>query len=206
MPVWQGTNAQWPAPAVHDTVAAIARAAEYQRTLQSSLLQQLWNWLDRLLSDLFDYVRGSATGRIVTIALIVLVAALIVARVVVALRAAREDPEAGDPRARRAGARDPWGDAEQFASAGRFTEAAHALFAALLSAFASRGEIRLHASKTAGDYARELGRRGSPAQGGFQAFRRRYDRVIYGQGACDADDYAALLRDAQPLLAHARAA
>jgi hypothetical protein len=204
--LWQGTNASWPAPAVHDTVAAIAREAEYQRSLQTKLWRQLWNWFDRLLSGFFDQFRGSATGRIVTIALVVLLVALIVARFVVAVRAAREEAEAGDLRVRRAGASDPWNDAERFASAGRFTEAAHALFAALLSAFASRGEVRLHASKTAGDYARELRRRDSPAQSGFQAFRRRYDRVIYGQGECNAVDYAALLHDAQPLLAHSRAA
>ena len=59
----------------------------------------------------------------------------------------------------------------------------------------------MHASKTAGDYARELARRGSPARGAFQQFRRRYDAAIFGVGSCDADGYAALMRDAEPILA-----
>jgi riboflavin biosynthesis pyrimidine reductase len=63
--------------------------------------------------------------------------------------------------------------------------------------------VRLHASKTAGDYARELARRGSPARSAFQQFRRRYDAVIFGAGTCDADEYAALLRDAAPILTRA---
>lgn len=206
MLLWQGTSGSWPAAAVHDTVAAIARDVDYRRSLQSTLWRQLWGWFSRLLGDFLDQFRGSGAGRVVTIAFVVLVAVLVVARFVIAARAARDGAGEGDPGVRRTRALDPWGDAERFAAAGRFTEAAHALFAALLSAFASRGEVRLHASKTSGDYARELRRRGSAAQGGFQAFRRRYDRVIYGQGECDADDYAALLRDAQPLLARERAA
>jgi hypothetical protein len=202
----QGADSAWSSGAVHDTVAAIARQAAYQRSLETTLWRRFWDEFNRLVNEFFDLFRGSATGRNVTIALLVLLAVLVVARFVVAARAAREDAEPRDHRARRGGANDPWSDAERFAASGRYTEAAHALFAALLSAFAARGEVRLHASKTAGDYARELQRRGSPAQGGFQAFRRRYDGVIYGVGTCNAEEYAALLQDAQPLLVRARAA
>jgi hypothetical protein len=142
----------------------------------------------------------------VTIALLVLLGVLIIARLVVAAREAREDVARAEGGARRGGSSDPWSDAERLAASSRFTEAAHALFAALLSSLAARGEVRLHASKTAGDYARELLRRGSPVQAGFQAFRRRYDRIIYGVGECSAEEYAALLHDARPLLAVERAA
>jgi hypothetical protein len=198
--------ASWPAAAVHDTVAAIAREPAYLRSLRETLLRRIVGFISRMFDDLFDLFRASVTGREVTIALLVLLGVLIVARLVVASQAAREDVTRADGGAQRGRSSDPWSDAERLAASGRFTEAAHALLAALLSAFAARGEVRLHASKTAGDYARELLRRGSPAQSGFQAFRRRYDRIIYGVGECTAEEYAALLHDARPLLLEERAA
>jgi len=204
--MWQATSAPWPAPAVHDTVAAIARQAAYSRTLGTTLWRQLSDWLERMLGDFLDQFRGSSAGRVVTVILLVLLGALVVARFVVAWRSSREDAVAGDGFVRRGTTPDFWSEAERLAATGRFTEAAHALFAALLTSFAQRGEIRLHASKTAGDYARELARHRNPAQSSFQAFRRRYDRVIYGLGTCDADEYEALLRDARPLLSPSRAA
>ncbi|MFI5312161.1 MAG: DUF4129 domain-containing protein [Gemmatimonadales bacterium] len=197
---WQGAVTPWSPSAVHDSVAAIARQAEYQRSLSTTLWQQFWNWFNRLVGEFFDLFRGSAAGRNVTAALVALLAVLVIARFVIAARAAREEAGPRDVRTARRGTTDAWTDAERFAAAGRFTEAAHALLAALLSAFAARGEVRLHASKTAGDYARELQRRGSTAQHDFFAFRKRYDGVIYGVGACSADEYAALLSDARPLL------
>lgn len=109
-------------------------------------------------------------------------------------------PRAGPSRAPAA---DAWTDAERLARAGEFTAAAHALYGALLARLAAGGEVRVHPSKTAGDYARELRRRASRAQPAFQAFRARYDRVIYGTGRCSADEFAALLLDARPLLERA---
>ena len=189
----------WPDSAVHDTVAAIARQAEFQRTLSETLMHRLGTWILRLLNDFFELVRGSATGQSVTIALVVLLLVLVAARIVVAARAPRDATLDVGSRTARARGADPWSEAERLAAAGHFTEAAHALLAALLLAFASRGEVRLHASKTAGDYARELRRRGSPAQGRFRVFRSRYERIIYGDGECGSDDYAGLLEEARLL-------
>ena len=207
MPLLQGATAvPWPAAAVHDTVAAIARQAAYHRTLTDTLWQRVWSWIADRFNELFDLLKGAGMGREVTTALVVLLLVLIVARMVIAARAAQDTVRSASGRARRLLGADPWGDAERFAAAGQFTDAAHALFAALLAAIAARGEVRFHASKTAGDYARELRRRGAPSYGGFQAFRARYDRIIYGAGVCGPDEYAALLRDARPLLDYQRAA
>jgi uncharacterized protein DUF4129 len=202
----QGGGGPWPDGAVHDTVAAIAAQAVYRRSISQSLMSRLLNWIGRMITDFFDLFRGSGAGRTVTYLLLAVLVLLIIARFVVAVRASRHDRLLSTPRGQRTRTSDPWGDAERLAAAGRYTEAAHALFAALLLGFAARGEVRLHASKTSGDYARELRRRGSPGERGFQSFRSRYDRIIYGVGECTTDDYTLLLRDARPLLTYERAA
>jgi hypothetical protein len=189
----------WPAPAVHDTVAAIAKQAAYDRSVGQSAWDDFWSFVERLAGKIADFFRGSAAGRHVTIVVVALIVAAVIVHFIVAARAARKDSVTAAAPARERGT-DAWHDAERLAAAGRFTDAAHALLAALLAGFARRGEVRLHASKTAGDYARELARRGSPARGAFQQFRRRYDSAIFGTGACDAAEYAALLRDATPML------
>ncbi|HVT39069.1 MAG TPA: DUF4129 domain-containing protein [Gemmatimonadaceae bacterium] len=199
----QGGAPPWPAGAVHDTVAAIASQAAYRRSMSTTLMNRLLAWVFRLIRDFFDLFGGSGIGRAVTYTLLVVLVLLVVARFVVAARTAQEERLHAGDRGTRARASDPWGDAERLAGSGRYTEAAHALFAALLMGFAARGEVRLHASKTAGDYARELRRRGSPRERAFQAFRFRYDRIIYGEGQCSTDDYTELLREARPLLERA---
>ncbi len=130
----------------------------------------------------------------------VLFAALVAGRMMLT---ARRAAHAGERLSRRRGAErtlDPWRDAQDLAAAGEFTEAAHALYRALLLRLSARGVVRLHPSKTAGDYARELRRRNVADQAPFQAFRVRYDRLIYGAGSCGADDYAALLHEARPIM------
>ena len=196
----------WPASAVHDTVAAIASQVAYRRSISQTLMNRLLGWIGRMISAFFDFFRNSGTSRLVTYVLLATLVLLVIARFVVTARAAQEERTHGTKRGARARATDPWADAERFAASGQYTEAAHALFAALLMQLAASGELHLHASKTGGDYARELRRRGSPGERGFQAFRSRYDRIIYGTGECDTDDYEALLQDARPLLTRERAA
>jgi hypothetical protein len=203
MPLLQGAGPPpaWPAPAVHDTVYAIAREAAYRRSLRETAMQHIFNALGRAFKAIFDFFRGSQTGRHITIALVALIAVALLVHVILAALAERNDAVTADAHPARERTADAWREAERLAAAGRFTDASHALLAALLSAFAQRGEVRLHASKTAGDYARELARRGSPSRPAFQQFRRRYDAAIFGAAECSGDDYAALLRDAQPIFA-----
>lgn len=207
MPLQHGTGAPWTATAIHDTVAAIVRQAGYQRSISETLWQKVMALIGRWFGALFDAVRDSLFGRDVTIALLLLLALLIIARGIIAARAAPDEAVMGGRRARRAPGSDPWADAQRLAASGAYTDAAHALLAALLDDFASRGYVRLHSSKTAGDYARELTRIAAPPRYGFETFRRRYDRAVYGFASVDAATYEALLRDAQPLfVAEARAA
>ena len=191
--------APWPADVVRETVASIAAQDAYQRTIGVTLWQRLWGLLGRILEALFEWAGASGVSRVLTIGGVVLLVALIVARIVVVVLAARARGRSG-PGAHPGWTTDPRAEAERLAAAGRFTEAAHALLSALLLVLAARGDVRLHDSKTTGDYARELERRGSPARAAFQRFRRRYEGAIYGAGACSAEDFAALARDAEPAL------
>ena len=191
---------------MRDTVRDIASGTDFDRALQQTILDRILATVGRWLRELFDLLPALGIGNEVIVALAIAVGVLIVARIVLRSRAQREF-WAGDRLETRAGRRlDPWLDAERLAGSGAYLEAAHALCAALLSASARRGEVTLHPSKTTGDYARELRRRGAPTERDFQRFRSRYDRVVYDAQRCSADEYAALLADARPLLSRERAA
>jgi Domain of unknown function (DUF4129) len=88
---------------------------------------------------------------------------------------------------------DPWALAQRLAADGKFTEAAHALYGALLARVAARVPLRLHPSKTAGDYARDLRRSAPPVFGPFRDFARSYEVIIYGFGACDQPHFQQLI-------------
>lgn len=190
--------APWPAAAVHDSVNAIANNSVYARTVGTAL----WSRAFLLLADLWQFLASSlhdsAIFRAVIVTLLVALGVLVVLRLSIAARA-RDDVRDANRGGDRANAADPWALAESLATAGRFTDAAHALCAALLSSFAARGDVRLHASKTTGDYARELRQRQATASVPFSAFRRDYDRIIYGARECSAAEYAALERAALPM-------
>ncbi len=103
---------------------------------------------------------------------------------------------------------DPWVEAQALAAQGRYTEAAHALYSALLARVAARTSLRLDPSKTAGDYARDLRTAGPAAWGPFRDFARSYEVVVYGLGTCDRarfETLAALAGRLDPELARAAA-
>ena len=138
-----------------------------------------------------------------TVALLAAVVAALVARYVVRREVL--------PR-RRAGptpaVSDAWADAEAAARDGRYDVAAHRLYAAVVFALARAGLVRAHASKTAGDYLRELRRTRGGSRGGatpevaqaFAPFARGYQAVVYGPRQVDRERYEALRASARPLL------
>ncbi|HKS05566.1 MAG TPA: DUF4129 domain-containing protein [Gemmatimonadaceae bacterium] len=191
----------WPAEAVRDTVAEIVRQEGFVRAPES-IASRLWRLFLDWFSKFADLFGEWQYGRVVAIALFALLAILIIARIVVAMRAQDAAAAVDVAGRRRRSAADAWTSAQELAARGAFTDAAHALLAALIDAFAARGEVRVHASKTAGDYARELVRSRSRSSSAFDTFRRRYDTVIYGAGGCSADQYAVMLSDARTLLGH----
>jgi hypothetical protein len=108
----------------------------------------------------------------------------------------------GDSRRSNLGTRDAWTVAQELAASGDFTGAAHALYIALIGSLATRDLLRLHPSKTIGDYLRELRRRpAAPTQAVYE-FARTYELVAYGLRPCDADRYARLHALATRVMEH----
>lgn len=183
---------QLPASAIHDTVAAIARGIDYRRSLRQSLLDRFFLWLGELISHLLRFIRHSPMSRPFGYAVIALIVLGVAARLLIAAQARDETRGPLRRRTRASGTEDPFAVADRLAAEGRFEEAAHALYHGVLLALARRERLRLDPSKTSGDYARELRLRGSPAHVDFHRFGRRYDRVLFGDGTCDAPTYATL--------------
>lgn len=98
-------------------------------------------------------------------------------------------PGAVNARARTAG---EWEEeARRAASAGRFREAAVALYQALLLRLEAAGAVRYDPAKTPGDYRREA-RRDPRAAGALTAFLRGFEPVVFGGRALDGDGYERL--------------
>ena len=111
----QGGAGPWPDRAVHDTVTAIASQAAYRRSISESLMNRLLSWLGRVITDFFDFFRGSGTGRVFTYVLLGLLVLLVIARFLVAVRANRDERLLAGGRRHRARVSNPWGDAERLA-------------------------------------------------------------------------------------------
>ena len=196
-----GGQTVWPRTAIHDTVAAIVKQQAYRRDVARSLLDRILDWLGDIFMRVVNAIGEIPHSRVIATIAFAIVVVLVVARVLYSakLRAAEEEQTILG-RGISNSTTDPWRDAELLAANGQFTDAAHALYRAALAMLAVKGLVRLHESKTTGDYARELRRRGAPVQAPFRRFGARYDRIIYGAGECDAVQYAALLDDARGLM------
>jgi hypothetical protein len=190
---------RWSAGAVHDTVGALLQDPAYHRSFWSSIGGRLLMELGRLVIWFLESVRGIPGGRITVLTIIAIVLLIILGRLFLAAEWSDEvlfRRKAGTTRVTRI---DPWTEAERLAEAGDYMGAAHALYQAVLRRLAATERVRVHASKTSGDYVRDLRRRGSPLAPTFQRFGRRFDRVVFGAGFCTAEDYAALRSDARAI-------
>lgn len=190
----------WSHAAIHDTVAAITRQRGYLRNARVSLFERFVDWLGGLFERFSQSLGSVPYGRQIATVVAIVVVVLVLARLLFAARL-RDGGEVGDAprRAARVTTTEAWREAEALAANGRHTEAAHALYRATLTLLSANGLVRLHDSKTSGDYARELRRRGSPAYAAFRRFGSRYDQIIYGQGRCDARGYRELVDLARPV-------
>lgn len=194
----------WSEQAIRDTIAAITRDPAYGRVTEESLLSRALNWIGARIGDLIDLVRGDPRLRWVAIVLLIAVALVVVGRWVYEWRTA--PPDAADATAERGGRASPWLVADRAAAEGRFDAAAHAVVEGVLAALAAQGAVRLHPSKTIGEYARELTARRHEHAAGFRALRAHYERCIYGDRRVGADAYATLRTMAEPLRRPTRAA
>ena len=197
--------------AIADTVAAVFSASSYGRKEGWWVFRKLGEWWDagwdalrRILDPLGDAAAQSPLLKWLMIAVLTIATGAIIGRIAYAayrrrgfgIREARGI--AGPARARAA--RDAWGTSQLLAAKGDFTGAAHAMYEALLEHGARQGQLRLHPSKTAGDYVRELRARSSTLFGQFRDFAKSYDVVIYGLGECDRERYDRLRALALPII------
>ena len=128
----QRTPSEWPAAAVHDTVAAIARGLEYRRSIRQSLLDRAFVWLAEAIERIATFVRNLPSSRAIGLTILGIIVAAILLRLVIAALAR---DEAGASARRRSGARageDPFVAADRLAAEGRFEDAAHALYHGVL--------------------------------------------------------------------------
>lgn len=188
---------------IREAARQIYTAAEYNRfspwdRLWGYLTEQFGRALAWLLQNIAPWIPETGVGRWL---LVILIAVLLTLALWLGVtfwrqrdtRLAREQERLHRPE-------HTFADAERLAALGRFTDAAHILYAALLAAVGRRGHVRLHPSKTIGDYLRELRRASSPLLARFRDFARAYELVIYGLGECDRERYDRLRSLALPLV------
>jgi len=188
----------WPAAAIQDSVAAIVRQPAYQRSVRATLLDRLLDWLTALIRRFFSGLAEIPNMKWIILGLAILAVLAIAGRLWLGSEA--------EERRRRArpgpvqGGGDPWVEADRIAATGDYTAAAHLLYRGVTERLAAAEQLRLHPSKTSGDYARELRTRGSSAHAEFGRFGRRYDHVLFGTGTCDAKTYTALREHARGVI------
>ena len=187
---------------------AVTQAFRGHTFARESLPARFWRWLGKIflefwhwLMGLFEAVGISKPISMILVILAVLAAAAIIARTIWVWRGrSRIGLPAGSAGGGLFRAEDPWARAQALAAAGDHTAAAHALYGALLESAARGQQVRLHPSKTVGDYGRELRARRSPLSPRFRDFAGDYQVVIYGDQSCDAERYDRLFALAVPML------
>lgn len=191
---------------MHDTVTAVLRDPAFRRSLSRSLGERALLWLMEGFARLREMLGQVPSSRTLALGFVVLLVLLAVARIVIVAQA-RSDHDAESPATRGgASAEDPWALAQRLADAGRHEEAAHALYRAVLLSLSRAERFRLDPSRTSGDYARELRRRGASSLMPFRAFVRRFDYAVYGHGGCGPADLAELRELASSFAPRAHAA
>jgi hypothetical protein len=196
-------------PSTAEVDAALADA--YARPELSPPAPPGWRvWLVERLNQLLDWVvsllptpqigEGGAGALswavIVVIALIAVAALLRVTRALATARGAapRSGTGAGAGATARAEGVEDWRErARMAADAGRWREAALALYHALLLRFDAEGAVRYHPAKTPGDYRREV-RRDPRASSLLERFLGPFEPVAFGARALDAEGFARLSR------------
>ena len=187
---------------IRDALARVFSGAAYDRSARHTLGEMLLNFVGRIVDRVFGAIDASP---VMQKALLWtgfgLIALVIVRFVYVAIQRAQLNAQTTTLDLRTGSAAgNPWAAAQRAAAQGQYTEAAHFLYAALLTALARNERVQLHPSKTAGDYVRELRRRSSPVFAPFRAFVRSFEFIIYGRGECDRAQFEQLRAIAAPLV------
>jgi hypothetical protein len=205
-PFLQAVAGPWTAKQIHDTVAAIARQPAYATPVRQSILGRVFESLFRWIRDLLERIKQWPGARYLLIAAIALLIIVIVGRIVIAQQMEARRRAGAGLRAIGGERRDYWALAAELDAAGNHVGACHAIYIGVLDALSRAGAVRFHASKTSGDYARDLRQRQAPIASEFAAFARQFDRSVYSWSAPTHDDYAQLVRAAESIVPRRAAA
>ena len=173
---------RWPSSAIHDTVQAVLREPAFRRSTGRSLADRLLMWLLDWLERATPLLRHLPSTRSLGLALIGLLVLFVVTRFVLANRWREGAGMGGSPRRSSSSLGDPWLAADALIAERRYEEAAQALYRGVILSIVRDERLRLDPSRTSGDYARELRRRGATSLVPFRAFTRRFDVAVYGYG------------------------
>ena len=204
--IFQAVIGGWTARQVHDTVAAIARQPAYAIPIRRSLLGRLLRWLLERFVDLLALFGGSPRARLSVIVAVALVVIALVGRAFVARQAEARRRTGASLRAIGAERRDYWVLADELSKTGNFVGACHAVYLAVLDSLARAGALTFHASKTPGDYARDVRQRRVGIATEFREFVRQFELAVFGPTPPAASTYASLRQSAERVLARRAAA
>ena len=202
----QAVAGPWTAKQIHDTVAAIVRQPAYTVPVRQSILGRVLVTVFRWIRDLLEQIKAWPNARYLLIAAIVLVVIVIAGRIVIAQQIEARRRIGVGLRAIGGERRDYWALGAELDAAGNYVGACHAVYVGVLDALTRTGAVRYHASKTSGDYARDLRQRQSPVAGDFAAFARQFDRSVFGWTAPTHEDYVRLARAAEGIVPRRAAA
>ena len=202
----QAVAGPWTASQIHDTVAAIVRQRAYSVPVRQSILGRVLQTVFRWIRDLLEQVKAWPDARYLLIAAVVLIVVAIAGRIVIAQQVEARRRVGAGLRAIGGERRDYWAMAAELDAAGDHVGACHAVYIGVLDALTRMGAVRYHASKTSGDYARDLRQRQSAVAGEFSSFARQFDRSVFGWTAPTHEDYVRLARAAETIVPRRAAA
>ncbi|HEV8448107.1 MAG TPA: DUF4129 domain-containing protein [Gemmatimonadaceae bacterium] len=202
----QAVAGPWTAKQIHDTVAAIVRQRAYSVPVRQSILGRILLAVFRWIRDLLEQIKAWPDARYLLIAAVVVVVLAVAGRIVIAQQIEARRRVGVGLRAIGGERRDYWAMAAEMDAAGDFVGACHAVYIGVLDALTRMGAVRYHASKTSGDYARDLRQRQSPVAGDFWSFARQFDRSVFGWTAPTHEDYVRLARAAEGIVPRRAAA
>lgn len=202
----QAVAGRWTAKQIHDTVEAIARQAAYATPIRQSILGRLLETILRWFRDLFLEIKGWPGARYMLITAAVALILIVAARIIIGQRMEARRRAGVGLRAIGGERRDYWALGAELDAAGNHVAACHAIYVGVLDALTRAGMVKFHASKTGGDYARDLRKRGAPAAGEFTSFAKEFDRSVYGWTAPGHDDFVRLARAGESIVARRAAA
>lgn len=191
---------------MHDTVQAVLRDPAFQRSVRTSLADRMLIWLLDWLDRLGKAMHNLPSGRTIGLGAVALLVVFLLARLVIVARQDKTPLRDASRRRRAVATDDPWEAADLLVADGRFEDAAHALYRGVVLALGRDERLRLDPSRTSGDYARELHRRGSSSLAPFRAFTRRFDAAVYGRTVPTAAVLAELRELSLPFRRRAAAA